>query len=337
MDNHNNHNNYDNHDNHNNSTSHLKTVHDPCPGLGEVLSAYLDGELDEVTTGSVAAHLQGCMKCSAELAELRQVKRFLAPGSPLAPPLPTGLHERVRARTFGDRAAAFGRGEGKLSGKSMDTGGTTTRSKGLPKISPGCILGRRWLTAPALAAGLVLLLLAIGVLSNFKLNPFEHSPVEAAIEASVKDHIMCERLGQVPQSLPGDAAQVRTALASAVGMSVAAPAVLPPAYSFLGGRAFRAASLDAAHLAWIEPGNSMISFYQAADPGGEMPVGWRAAPLDGRTFWVSSSDEANAVLWRANGVLYLLAGKLPEADLLRIALSVNTLGKQAHRQIGGDS
>jgi len=175
------------------------------------------------------------------------------------------------------------------------------------------------------------------VLSNIKLNPFEPSPVEAAVEASVKDHIMCERLGQVPQSLPGDAAQVRSALASAVGMSVAAPADLPPAYSFLGGRAFRASSLDAAHLAWIEPGNSMISFYQVADPGGEMPGGWRAAPLDGRTFWLSSSNEANAVLWRANGVLYLLAVKLPEADLLRIALSVNTLGKQAHRQIGGDS
>jgi anti-sigma factor RsiW len=315
-----------------NVNSHLETVHSPCPGLGEVLSAYLDGELDELASESVAAHLQGCMKCSAELAELRQVKRFLSPGSLLAPGLPPGLQERVRARTFGRKAETL------LSGKVIGRRGSAPQSGTLPRIAPGCIVGRPWLTAPAFAVGLALLLLAIGVLSNFKLNPFEPSSVEAAVEASFKDHIMCERLGQVPQSLPGDATQVRTALASAVGMSVAAPADLPPTYIFLGGRAFRAASLDAAHLAWVEDkGKSMLSFYQAADPGGEPPAGWRAVPLDGRTFWVTSSEEANAVLWRANGVLYLLAGKLPEADLLRIALSVNTLGKHAYRQRGSES
>lgn len=42
---------------------------------------------------------------------------------------------------------------------------------------------------------------AVVVLSNFKLNPFEPSPVEAAVEASVKDHVMCERLGQVQKTL----------------------------------------------------------------------------------------------------------------------------------------
>lgn len=62
-------------------------------------------------------------------------------------------------------------------------------------------MGRRSLTVPALAVGLVLLLLTIRVLSNFKLNPFEPSLVEAAVEASVKDHLNCERLGQVPKTL----------------------------------------------------------------------------------------------------------------------------------------
>lgn len=318
-------------DNPNDPNSRLETVHDPCPCLGGVLSPYIDGELDEMTTDTIAAHLQACMKCSAELAELRQMKRFLAPGSPIAPPLPAGLQERVRTRAFGHRS------RGILSGKAFGGLGSASQLGRLTKIAPGYLVGRPWVVAPAFALGLVMLLLAIGVLSNFRLNPFEPSPVTAAAEASVKDHIMCERLGQVPQSLPGDAAQVRAALASAIGMSVAAPENLPSTYTFLGGRAFRAASIDAAHLAWVEPGDSMLSFYQAADPGGEPPTGWRAAPLDGRTFWLHSSDEANSVLWRANGVLYLLAGDLSEADLLRIALSVDTVGKQAHRHKGSHS
>ncbi|HET9494619.1 MAG TPA: zf-HC2 domain-containing protein [Chloroflexia bacterium] len=310
----------------NNVNSHLETVHDPCPGLGEVLSTYLDGELDDLTAQSVTTHLQRCVKCNAEFAELRQVKRFLAPGSPLAPALPSGLQERVRARTLGHRSETLLRG--KVNGRS----GPTSQPGTLPLVRLGRIAKRPWLIASALAVASMLLLLAIGALNSLKLNPFEPSPVEAAVEASVKDHIMCERLGQVPQSLPGDATQVRTALATAVGMSVAAPADLPPAYNFLGGRAFRAASLDAAHLAWIEEaGKGMLSFYQAADPGGAPPAGWRSVLLDGRTFWLNSTEEANAVLWRANGVLYLLAGKLPEAELLRMALSVNTLGTHAYQ------
>src|SRR5438552_7496792 len=73
----------------------------PCPGLGEVLSAYLDNELDSHTRQSVEQHLQGCLRCSVEAAELRQVKRFLAPSSALAPGLPAGLAERVRSQTYG--------------------------------------------------------------------------------------------------------------------------------------------------------------------------------------------------------------------------------------------
>src|SRR5213596_184098 len=81
-----------------------------CPGLGEVLSAYLDNELDSHTRQSVEQHLQGCRRCSVEVAELRQVKRFLAPGSTLAPGLPPGLADRVRSQTYGsDSANSAGR------------------------------------------------------------------------------------------------------------------------------------------------------------------------------------------------------------------------------------
>ncbi len=115
---------------------------------------------------------------------------------------------------------------------------------------------------------------------------------------------MCERLGQVPQSLPGDATQVRAQLASAVGMSLAAPNIMLSGFQFAGGRAFRAANTEAAHLAWTA-GTQMISFYQSADPGGDPPPGWRAVRLDGRAFWIGKSNGERAVVWREGGVLYI--------------------------------
>lgn len=272
-----------------------------CPGLGDILSAYLDDELDVSTRQSIAAHLGGCLRCNQELAELRQVKRFLAPSSSLAPPLPAALAKRVRSQVYGSESQGV--------------------PSGVARSQLGCIIGRSWLTAPALAGALILLLTAIGVLANFTLKPLALSPTAAAAIAFLEDHIMCDRLGQVPQSLPGNASQVRAQLANVIGMSVAAPSALTADYAFAGGRAFRAASLDSAHLAWME-GEHMLSFYQAADPGGDPPANWRVVQLDGRSFWLGTRDGEKVVLWRNGGVLYILAGDLDEANLLRLALSV---------------
>ena len=99
---------------------------------------------------------------------------------------------------------------------------------------------RAWLRAPIYVGGVALLLLAIAILSALWANPFEQSRAAAATLASLQDHAMCEHLGQVPQSLSGDEAQVRAQLARVIGMSVAAPRNLPTGFRFAGGRAFRA-------------------------------------------------------------------------------------------------
>ena len=44
----------------------------------ELLSALLDGELDETTTAAVTAHVQECAECSRDWAELRATKQLLA-------------------------------------------------------------------------------------------------------------------------------------------------------------------------------------------------------------------------------------------------------------------
>jgi anti-sigma factor RsiW len=263
------------------------------------------------------------------MAELQQVKRFIAPGSPLAPPIPAGMEERIRAHVYG-------------LGEAADSSRTETR-KLAARLKAGCILGRRWLNVPIYGTAVLLLLLllfVVGILGSLWPGSAAASPAEATAAASIEEHTMCQNLGEVPQSLQGDANQVRAQLAGAVGVSVAMPRSLPADYVFVGGRAFRAASTEAAHLAWMR-GKTMLSFYQSPDPGGTMPSGWRAVKLDSRTFWLEpvsasitpgtagtvdtaeTAGSGRAVLWRDSGVLYMLVGDLSETELLTMALSVN--------------
>ncbi len=319
-------------DNSDRYTPHSSSEASKCSGLGETLSAYLEGELSRDEMYLVEKHLESCRRCSAELGELQQVKRFLAPGSPLTPPLPAGMQDRVRARVYGAR----------MKGACGDAQRQRETPRLGARIKAGCIVGRSWLRVPIYAGALVLLLLVVGVLGSLWPNSAAASPAAATAAASLEEHTMCQNLGQVPQSLQGDANQVRAQLASAVGMSVAAPQSVPAGFAFAGGRAFRAASTEAAHLAWMQ-GSSMLSFYQSPDPGGNPPSGWRLVQLDSHTFWLgtvgvpetegtvgtgAAGDAVRAVLWRESGVLYMLAGDLSETELLGMALLVNTAGSR---------
>jgi predicted anti-sigma-YlaC factor YlaD len=61
---------------------------DPCPGLADVASDYLEGDLDEDSARAVAAHLQHCSDCLrfyAELALTILAMRRLAPRMGLTP------------------------------------------------------------------------------------------------------------------------------------------------------------------------------------------------------------------------------------------------------------
>lgn len=42
-----------------------------CKGIGDLLTAYVEGELDPVLVERVAAHLEGCATCRADEADLR--------------------------------------------------------------------------------------------------------------------------------------------------------------------------------------------------------------------------------------------------------------------------
>lgn len=49
-----------------------------CRRVGEVLQAYLDGEVDDITTGRVAHHLEDCRRCGMELGVYKEIKTSLA-------------------------------------------------------------------------------------------------------------------------------------------------------------------------------------------------------------------------------------------------------------------
>lgn len=54
----------------------------------DLLSAYLDGELDSADHKEVASHLQGCASCSADLAGVSRVRGWIR-GLPVEePPIP---------------------------------------------------------------------------------------------------------------------------------------------------------------------------------------------------------------------------------------------------------
>ena len=49
-----------------------------CKQVARVLQAYLNGDLDELDTRRVTAHLEDCRRCGLEAATIREIKRALA-------------------------------------------------------------------------------------------------------------------------------------------------------------------------------------------------------------------------------------------------------------------
>ena len=49
-----------------------------CKQVARVLQAYLNGDLDELDTRRVTAHLEDCRRCGLEVATIREIKRALA-------------------------------------------------------------------------------------------------------------------------------------------------------------------------------------------------------------------------------------------------------------------
>ncbi|MGI6620693.1 MAG: DUF4349 domain-containing protein [Bacillota bacterium] len=74
-----------------------------CREVAELLSSYLDDELDPEAHGLVEAHLQTCRHCNAVLEELRQVKSALQSLPVLEPP--PELHARIMGAVAGAQAA----------------------------------------------------------------------------------------------------------------------------------------------------------------------------------------------------------------------------------------
>jgi anti-sigma factor RsiW len=66
-----------------------------CQEAREHLSAWLDGELDEVSALILAAHVEGCATCRKEWLHLQAVEDAL---DTLMVPVPPGLADKVLAR-----------------------------------------------------------------------------------------------------------------------------------------------------------------------------------------------------------------------------------------------
>ncbi len=264
----------------------------------DLLAAYVDSALDAATQATVAAHVADCTSCQADIAAQQAVKRLLAPATaPLT--VPGGLAGRVRGQVYGSVLRPV----------------ATRPRLALPRL-PNL---RGWFAMPALAALLLLLMVSMSVA---QVGPFAPSPVAAALAMSIQDHLMCEHLDQIPHGIPGDMPAVSAKLSALLGMPVAMPAHVPSGYQFKGGHEVDLGTVNSGHLMWMA-GPTMLSLYQAHDPGGDPPSGWRSTTHNSRTYWLGPAGAEQALFWRADGRLFLLAGTLSQADLLDLATSVH--------------
>lgn len=71
-----------------------------CQGLGEQLSAYIDGELNTQETLEIERHLATCAPCAEELEGLRRVRALMSQKQPikLSPFFWTRLAARLQER-----------------------------------------------------------------------------------------------------------------------------------------------------------------------------------------------------------------------------------------------
>lgn len=110
---------------------------DSCAGVEPLLSALLDGELDDAEVGRVTAHLEGCEDCGQVLTGLAEVARVLgnapprrAPASLVGTRLPAG---DAALRPLVRRAQALAVATGLLVGVVFALGGAEPEERHVPK------------------------------------------------------------------------------------------------------------------------------------------------------------------------------------------------------------
>lgn len=119
-----------------------------CQNARSMIPSYCDGELTQAQAGPLRQHLLGCQPCRGSAQDLKNLKRWFAPGA--AAVVPAGFAARVARRALqGDT--------GELVAGQLIWGGPAPRAD----EERGRLL--RFVLACTAAAAVVLLLLAIGV------------------------------------------------------------------------------------------------------------------------------------------------------------------------------
>ncbi len=105
-----------------------------CEACGPELGAYLLGDLDDEARAGIAAHLDGCAACRAELARDRALRDALG-GLPVAA-CPADVSDRILA-AVADEQAAGRRRDRRRAGYGMAAGLLAATVAGLLLLRPG--------------------------------------------------------------------------------------------------------------------------------------------------------------------------------------------------------
>jgi RNA polymerase sigma-70 factor (ECF subfamily) len=266
-----------------------------CQVLGDLLSAFHDGELEGEQADQVREHLETCERCQQEREEMRAAGLLLAGLPPLtaSEAWKAAVLDQIRLQTPSLQGqATVHQQQGPGSGAEGGSGGGAGSGGGLMSMMAGSgpwLIGALVLAGVVVTAGALILGPYFGGLSpSATSTPFESPPG-------------AESTGTVPAQLTGTEAASAPGIASAT--ATATPTAAPSATPTLGPP-----QAEALQNSNCRAGPSAESFLSVADmlKGVVVPIDGRSS--DDTYWWVEQPDgTGHCYVWKQ---LVLASGDL---------------------------
>ncbi len=274
-----------------------------CVDVANRLHGYVDAMLEPAERAAVDRHLDGCARCSAELANLRDVEARLARLFRESPAPPEDLWERVRPATNPGRVASAGAGFG------------------------------GWQRAAAAAAAVVVVAIAAlaptGVVQRFASRD---ARLEVALVQAPREELRAFVDSRRRVDLAsGDLWSLHEWFAGKIDFALPAPTTRPE-IRLVGARLCFFLDRRVASLMYQADGRTLSLYVIPADSAALDAHATRT--VDGEPVVVSAARGYAQVTWRRGALVHALAADLPAERLLELSRDFVASTRPAPREAG---
>ncbi len=254
-----------------------------CDALRLDLHAYVDGQLAEEKIPAVEAHLSGCRCCRAEIESIRFLGAELRANLPLHT-TPAYLQKRIEALQQDVR----------------------------PPRPRRPWRSRRFIALVALSAW-VLSLVAVTAIFNKRDSAAFPAP------AFVQDHVNYLKNRELAQISLNDPERLQKWFSERVDFRPNVPTFKDA--RLVGGRVCKVAGERVVLAYWEKGGDVLTLFARPDDTRLDLNI-MKKVLVGQRIMHETSADGYNLLLWRENGLLYVLVTDHPQHDMSRYANSL---------------